>query len=90
VVLLDRGQGVTLTVADDGVGFAPERMAAFAKRGHFGLVGMRERVEMAGGRWSVHSAPGNGTTVTVTLPCQPVPGGNLAAPDQEPGYSRRT
>jgi two-component system, NarL family, sensor kinase len=90
VVLLERGLGVTLTVADDGVGFAPERMAAFAKRGHFGLVGMRERVEMAGGRWSVRSAPGNGTTVTATLPCQPVPVGNLAAPDQEPGYSRRT
>jgi signal transduction histidine kinase len=73
VVLVDRGQGVTLTVADDGIGFAPERMAALAKQGHFGLVGMRERVEMAGGRWSVRSAPGSGTTVTATLPCQPVP-----------------
>jgi signal transduction histidine kinase len=79
VVLDDRDHGVTLTVADDGIGFAPERIAAFAKQGHFGLVGMRERVEMAGGRWSVRSAPGGGTTVTATLPCQPVPAAGLVA-----------
>jgi signal transduction histidine kinase len=89
VALVDRGQGVTLTVADDGIGFAPERMAALAKQGHFGLVGMRERVEMAGGRWSVRSAPGSGTTVTATLPCQPVPAADLAGSTAVPGSDRR-
>jgi signal transduction histidine kinase len=29
---------------------------------------MRQQLEMAGGSWRVHSRPGNGTTVTATLP----------------------
>jgi signal transduction histidine kinase len=35
--------------------------------GHFGLAGMRERVEMVGGHLSIDSAPGSGTTVDVAM-----------------------
>jgi signal transduction histidine kinase len=35
---------------------------------HFGLASMRQQLEMAGGSWQVRSRPGNGTTVTATLP----------------------
>ena len=36
------------------------------RQGHFGLVGMRERVELIGGQFVLESAPGRGTTVRVT------------------------
>jgi len=60
---------VVATVADDGVGFDPIATAHTAEaRGHFGLVGMRERAEAVGGRMVITSAPGKGTTVEATIP----------------------
>ena len=52
-----------LEVVDDGVGFDPAARAA-----GFGLDGMEERVALAGGRLEVRSAPGRGTTLSVSLP----------------------
>ncbi len=57
---------LTLRVADDGRGFDP---AADPGDG-FGLQSMRERVERLGGRVSVESAPGEGTTVTCVCPLE--------------------
>ncbi len=51
-----------LSVEDDGRGFDSER-----KRG-LGTLGMEERVRQLGGRLEVRSAPGKGTTLSVTLP----------------------
>jgi signal transduction histidine kinase len=56
---------LTLTVTDDGRGFEPGAAPGPAA-GHFGLAGMRERA-VALGSLAVASAPGRGTTVTVTL-----------------------
>jgi signal transduction histidine kinase len=54
-----------LSISDDGRGFeAADGPAA----GHFGSVGMRERAEQIGGRFSLRSAPGAGTTIEVTVP----------------------
>ncbi|MEI9895979.1 MAG: ATP-binding protein [Chthoniobacter sp.] len=36
--------------------------------GHFGLIGIRERVEKLGGDFHLHSESGKGTTVEVTVP----------------------
>jgi signal transduction histidine kinase len=55
---------VTLEVTDDGRGFIPEKAS---KPGHFGLAGMRERVEMLGGDFRIKSRPGGPTVVTATL-----------------------
>lgn len=55
--------GTVLEVRDDGAGFDPA-----APRTGFGLDGMTERAALAGGAVRVASAPGWGTTVTVTLP----------------------
>ncbi len=63
-----RGNGVELRVDDDGVGFAIEDQAQLLRDGHFGLAGMRQRVETAGGRWQVRSAPGSGTTLSAWIP----------------------
>ena len=61
------GDAIVLEVADDGRGFDPAARHG-APQGHFGLDGMRERVERIGGTLDIHSDPGRGTTVTVRLP----------------------
>jgi signal transduction histidine kinase len=59
---------VELVVRDDGRGFDPTTIPQLVRDGHFGIAGMRERVQMAGGACSVESEPGGGTTVHVRLP----------------------
>lgn len=51
-----------LTVRDDGAGFLPGTQVGPAQ-GHFGLQGMRERVERLGGTIEIESAPGAGTMI---------------------------
>jgi signal transduction histidine kinase len=58
---------LTLTIRDDGTGFDPPA-ASGPKDGHFGLQGMRERMKRLGGRLELRSRPGEGTTVTATVP----------------------
>ena len=57
-------QSLCLTISDDGLGFVP----ATGRPTSFGLVGMRERVLMLGGTLSLHSVPGEGTTLNVRVP----------------------
>ncbi len=64
----DLGGVVEVTVADDGRGFRPTSSAALLRNGHFGLVGMRERLESTGGLLVVDSLPGAGTRVTARVP----------------------
>jgi signal transduction histidine kinase len=67
-VRLEEGdERLALTVRDDGVGFDPAAARRLLSEGHFGLAGMRERVEMVGGHLSIDSAPGSGTTVDVEM-----------------------
>jgi len=62
-------EGLTIHAEDDGVGFtAPEQPWELARRGHFGLMGMRERALMFGGHLSIQSSPGKGAKVTAFLP----------------------
>ncbi len=64
---LDEGD-VVLRVADDGRGMPPGSHAAAVRAGHIGLASCAERVELAGGRLDIDSAPRTGTTVTARLP----------------------
>ena len=59
---------VRLTIRDDGEGFDVERVLFTKRSRRLGLLGMRERVEMVGGRFSVESAPGEGTAICAQLP----------------------
>jgi len=70
-----RGGAIALTVSDDGKGFDPQRVLASeedvgVEGGHFGLRGIQDRVEMLGGTFALDSAPGRGTSLTVTLPAE--------------------
>ncbi len=56
---------VSLTVIDNGRGFAAEEIA---DKGGLGLVSMQERAQRLGGRVEVESAPGEGVSITVTIP----------------------
>jgi two-component system, NarL family, sensor kinase len=68
-VALQRGNGSDrVRVRDDGVGFDPVVATATVRAGHIGLVSLRERAEALGGALTLESAPGAGTTATVTIP----------------------
>lgn len=60
---------VILSVRDDGSGFRmPERLETLAAEGHYGLMGIYERVHSLDGTLRVTSTPGRGTEITMTLP----------------------
>ena len=59
---------ISLRIEDDGKGFEPQRQAQRKKTKHLGLLGMRERIEMLQGKFSVQSALGKGTTVQAEIP----------------------
>jgi signal transduction histidine kinase len=63
VELEGAGDRIDLSIRDDGVGFQPPSTTALVRDGRFGLVAMRERVEMAGGRFQLDAHPGGGVTV---------------------------
>lgn len=60
---IDRGEQLLLRVTDDGRGMVPT-----AATSRFGLNGMRERVELAGGNFVLQSAPGHGLRFDVSMP----------------------
>ena len=60
------GDRLLFSVTDDGCGFDPATAPGMDK-GHFGLVGVRERVESFNGDLHIESAPGRGTKVSICL-----------------------
>ncbi|WP_433474448.1 sensor histidine kinase [Spirillospora sp. CA-142024] len=85
--LVRSADGLELSVRDDGAGFVPPdggRLDLLAREGHYGVVGMAERARRAGGRLCLRSAPGHGTTVTITVPRASWPAGDAAEPAATP------
>lgn len=67
-VAIDAREGaLEVEVADSGPGFDP---AVAASKGRLGLHGMRQRVEVLGGRFDIDSSAGAGTRIRVSLPLQ--------------------
>jgi len=58
------GDSLLLRIKDNGIGFDPER-----KHQSFGLLGIKERALMIGGTATITSAPGEGTLVSLSIPC---------------------
>lgn len=60
---------VTLTVRDDGIGFRlPEPLEVLADEGHYGMVGMAERIQSLDGILTIKSAPKQGMQLHIAMP----------------------
>ena len=64
VVIHRDGEGLSISVQDDGAGFDPEHNKGL------GLLGMMERVAGAGGRFHIESQPGRGTILSIFFPLE--------------------
>ncbi|MBN1995067.1 MAG: HAMP domain-containing protein [Anaerolineae bacterium] len=69
---LAAGNSVTLQIRDDGLGFDLSGLNQFVRHGHLGLPQMRERVENLQGTFLLHSQPGQGTELKISLPLSKV------------------
>jgi len=66
-----RAGGITMMIADNGDGFElPRSTSDLAASGKLGIIGMQERVRLLEGTLAVHSEPGAGTRVAVTVPAE--------------------
>jgi signal transduction histidine kinase len=74
--LAEAGEELEIEIRDDGKGFDPQAV----QPGHYGLLGMRERVRLAGGRLDIQSEVGKGTCLLIHFPLEngaqaSIPGG---------------
>jgi NarL family two-component system sensor histidine kinase YdfH len=60
----DTERELIVELRDDGCGFDPKKIPP----GHYGLLGIRERVRLANGKLEISSAPGEGTMLKLHLP----------------------
>jgi len=74
-VLRSSDDDLLAVVADDGRGFlTTDWLQAGARTGHFGLLGMRERISLLGGECRITSRPGAGTEIRVRVPLKRIRG----------------
>jgi signal transduction histidine kinase len=77
---------VQVVVRDDGVGFDPESvLAGDGADQSFGLLSVRDHLELLGGRLDIDSAPGCGTSIRLLGPAPRTPGTESAAPATRAG-----
>jgi signal transduction histidine kinase len=65
ITLRDEADSLTVVVRDNGRGMPDAQVGA---RGGLGILGMRERMEILGGKLSIHSVAGDGTYLTASVP----------------------
>ncbi len=70
---------LAMEVGDDGIGFETADMLGPGADRFLGLISMRERVESAGGTWTLHAAPGRGTRIQIRVPTEDVDPGREAS-----------
>jgi PAS domain S-box-containing protein len=68
VTLRKLATGISMRISDNGKSFKVERKMNAGGGKRLGLLGMRERLEMVGGRFEIESAPGRGTSITAEIP----------------------
>jgi two-component system, NarL family, sensor histidine kinase UhpB len=90
IKLRSSAQGLTLTIADDGTGFAPGDEAPRREGGGLGVHGMRERARLLGGTLRLRSATQRGCVVRATIPMrrpyEPASPPNDLTPDMEAAH----
>ncbi len=65
ILICLRDKNIVAVIEDDGIGFVPTSPTL---DGHLGILGMRERIEMLNGKFTIESSYGKGTTVLVEVP----------------------
>ncbi len=71
---------VQMLIEDNGVGFHADVVESRSKtHSHFGLIGMKERVELLQGRMDIESTVGQGTKIRINVPIKSEPGKELIA-----------
>jgi signal transduction histidine kinase/ligand-binding sensor domain-containing protein len=78
-------QNIEISVHDDGAGFDPAPIQKGTARN--GLKNMRQRIEFLGGKFAIQTAPGHGTTITVTVSC-PMEGTEPTAKSEGAAHDR--
>jgi len=74
-------RSVRMEISDDGKSFDVKKALYGTKVKRLGLIGMRERVEMAGGKFNITSSLGKGTKIHVTVPYAKTP--SFPSPDSQ-------
>lgn len=64
-------KSLSVTVRDNGQGFDPSSIPS----GHYGILGIRERVRLVNGRLDIQSESGKGTCLIIEIPLSPLPSG---------------
>ena len=64
--LVARSEGLVLAMEDNGRGFLPNDIPS----GHYGLIGINERVHLLGGQFDLQSSPGSGTRIRIWIPLE--------------------
>jgi two-component system sensor histidine kinase DegS len=67
VTISTNQSGIVVEIRDNGEGFRPASTSSTTTGGN-GIAGMRERAEVIGAKLAVKSAPGDGTTIKLTIP----------------------
>lgn len=68
VRLTINNDAIELVISDDGIGMDPDYITESSNAKSLGIIGMRERVELTGGKFAIESAPGEGTTIQACWP----------------------
>ena len=84
VILDKQGDGICMKIKDDGKSFQVERVLQVNAGKRLGLLGMRERMEMVGGKFGIESKPHHGTTITAIIPFANGPGAKHKATPLKP------
>lgn len=61
---------INISIKDNGVGFNLSSILADKKREGYGLIGMRERIQILNGQIAINSAPGQGTYINISVPVE--------------------
>lgn len=68
ITLAFRAEEVILEIRDDGKGFElPPDPVHYARKGHYGLLGLYERADLIGAKLTIQSSPGDGVLIRVRL-----------------------
>jgi NarL family two-component system sensor histidine kinase YdfH len=66
-----KDENLLVSIQDDGVGFDPDSIPS----GHYGILGIQERVRLVSGSFEIQSASGKGTTLNIQVPLSLVSSG---------------